>query len=373
MTDAIKKPFRRRALSLAAVLGVATLAVTACSSGAPAPDAGGSTGDAGGSEHAPVTLTFLSAFPETNQNNEGFWMFQEKLEEIAPWVTIDYKGGPEVVDPFVLIESVQSGAVDGATLPGDYYVGQMPLMEIARFTPFTPTQEREEGVYDLYVEAHDALGIHYVGHSNSGMPQLLFVKDEITTPDLAGKNIRVSAATSNMVLALGGNPVSMPGTEIFTALQTGTIDGTGWNSTGVTSLGFHTEVGYEIAPRFYESLQNIVINKGKWDSLDEETQAAITTAMAEVEPEIFAFYNNLAREEVKAWHDAGMQRIEFDKAGTDKMLTIAYVDAWDALDWNQIVSSSPQAEDIRKAFEAAYDLSDLSKAVPGGIIIEPAQ
>lgn len=359
------KTISRRALAATAALSVATLAMAACS---PA-----STGDADESGETPVTLTFLSAFPETNQNNEGFWMFQKKLKETAPWVTIEYRGGPEVVEPTVLIESVQSGAIDGATLPGDYYVGQMPLMEIARFTPFTPTESRENGVYDLYVEAHDALGVHFVGHSNSGMPQTLFVKDKITSPDLSGKSLRVSAATSNMVLELGGTPVALPGTEIFTALERGTIDGTGWNSTGVTSLGFHTEVGYEIAPRFYESLQNVVINKAKWDSLNATTQDAIIKAMADVEPEIFEYYNNLAREEVKTWREAGMQRIDFDAEQTNEMLKIAYVSAWDALEWDKIVSMSPQAEEIRAKFEAAYDLKDLSKAVPGGAVVEPAE
>ena len=77
-------------------------------------------------------------------------MFVDTLKEKAPWVTIEYKGGTEVMGPNLLIEGVASGAIDGAHLPGDYYVDQLPVMEIARFTPFTPSQERENCVIGPY-------------------------------------------------------------------------------------------------------------------------------------------------------------------------------------------------------------------------------
>lgn len=225
----------------AAALGlVASLTLVACGGG------GGTAGGGDEGDATPVTLRFVTAFPKDVKNNDGFFLFVERLEENAPWITIDYRGGPEVMAPNLLAEGVSNGSIDGANLPGDYYVEQLPLMEIARFTPFTPTEERDNGVYDLYDEAHQTLGVKYLGHTSGAMPQLLMFKDHMDTPDLSGKSIRVSAATSGMVSALGGTPVSLPGGEVYTALERGTVQGTAWASVGPSDFGFHEQVSYDM-------------------------------------------------------------------------------------------------------------------------------
>lgn len=357
---------RAKGTVAAALLTAATLALSACS-------ASGSNPASNEDEHEPVTLSFVTAFPKTSENNDGFFMFVDALKEKAPWVTIEYKGGPEVMAPDLLIEGVNSGAIDGAHLPGDYYVNQLPVMEIARFTPFTPSQERENGITELYQSAHDSLGVHYLGHTNSGMPQVFLVQDKMSAPDFDGHAIRVSPATTSIVNSLNGTPVALPGGEIFSALERGVVKGTSWSSIGVTSLGLETEVNYDLAPRFYESLANTVINKDKWDSLDAETQEALTETMVEIEPEIFDYYQKAIKTEAKKWSDAGIETIEFTDADAQKILETAYVDAWGALKWDEIVAATPEAQLIRDKFEESYDLDDLSKAVPGGTVIEPSE
>jgi TRAP-type transport system periplasmic protein len=332
----------------------------------------GSESEAGTSEGGPeeVTLSFVTAFPEEHPLNDGFWMFVEELEERAPWVEVDYRGGPETMEAAVMIEGVSSGAVDGAYLPGDYYVAQVPALEIARFTPFTPSEEREAGVADLWGKVHEQAGLHYVGHASSGMPQVLLLTDEIDKPDLSGMSVRTSPATSNMVASLDGIPVDLPGTEIFTALERGVADGTAWTSVGVVALGFHDLVSYDLAPRFYESLANVVLNHESWESLDEATQDVITETMTDLEPKIFDHFANMAAEETAQWRAAGIELIEFEGDDAQQILEIAYRDAWDALDWDRISANGPEAEEIRSLFEAEYG-EDLTEVVPGGAVVEP--
>lgn len=353
----------RKALAVAAAATL-TLMLGACGAGG----SGGGTAD--GREE--VTLTFVTGVPEQNAVNDGFWIFRDKLQEKAPWVKIDYRGGPEVVAPTQLVEGVASGAYDGGHLPGDYYVGQLPAMELQRFTPYSPTEERENGIAELYQAVHEPLGVHYVGHTHSGVPQIIMLKDRIDTPNLAGKSVRTSAATSAVVQALGGTPVEMPGGEVFTALERGVIQGTTWTSVGATDWGFEKQTRYYLAPRFYDSVANTVINQDKWDSLDPETQEAITETIEEVEPQIFDHYQNLAIEETKKWNEAGMEEIVFSGADEQRILEIAYVEAWDKLDWNRIVSQTPEAEQIRAKFQEAYD-DNLAESVPGGTRMQVSQ
>lgn len=322
-----------------------------------------------GSGHEKVTLTFVTAFPEKGQNNDGFWIFRDTLEEKAPWIEIDYRGGPEVVDPTDLIEGVSSGTYDGGHVPGDYYAGQMPLMDLQRFTPYSPMEERDNGIFDLLEEAHEKMGVQYVGHTHSGVPQVLMLKDKISSASLKGKSIRASAAATNMVSSLGGTSVDMPGEEVFTALERGVIDGTVWASVGPSTFGFDKEVNYYVEPRWYESVANTVINSDTWESLDKETQKAINEAMVEAEPKIFKHYKKLTAEETATWEKKGVKRIDLSKKDEEKMLDIAYNSAWDDLKWKDIVSKSPQAEELREIYEKGYT-DDLTKAVPGRAHIE---
>lgn len=341
---------------------IAALATGAAACG----DSGGGTTDG----HKNVELSFVTSFAKDHPLNEGFFMFSEELEKKAPWITVKYKGGPETMDPTQMIEGVQSGAVDGAALPGDYYVQQVPALELARFSPFNPQEEREEGVSDLWEKIHEDAGLHYVGHSISGIPQEIFLNEKVDSPNFKGLSIRTSSATSNMVKALGGTPVDLPGGEIYTALERGVIDGSAWTSVGADALGIPKVAKYYMQPRFYDSLANTVINDTKWKSLDEETQQAITDTMVEMEPKIFEHFGSMAAKETAAWQKAGLKPLNFEGQDEQKILTIAYVDAWDELDWKRISSKGPEAGKMRDKFKAGYG-KDLSTVVPGGTTIDP--
>lgn len=321
-----------------------------------------------------VTLTFASAFPTLHSNNEGLWIFEERLEENAPWIEVDFKGGPEVIDPNLLIEGVSAGVFDGGSLPGDYYVDQLPAMEMARFTPYTPTEERERGINDIYDEIHrEQLGIVYMGRSVSGMPQVALLNEPLEGVDLQGRSLRTSAAMSQLVEDMNGVPVDLPGDEVYTALERGVVSGATWASMGPTSLGLEEVVGYDVAPRVYESVANIVINEDTWESLDEETQQVIEETMAEVEPEIFENYVQGSQEETQGWRDAGVELNELPEDQADQLLKLAYRDGWEeGLDWDRILTTSPAAEDLRRAYEEGL-AGDLSDVVPGGTDQEQAQ
>lgn len=320
--------------------------------------------------HKNVELSFVTSFAKDHPLNEGFFMFAEELEKKAPWITVKYKGGPETMDPSQMIEGVQSGAIDGAALPGDYYVQQVPALELARFSPFDPQEEREEGISDLWEKIHEDAGLHYVGHSISGIPQVIFLNDKPDTPSFKGKSIRTSSATSNMVKTLGGTPVDLPGGEIYTALERGVIDGSAWASVGAQDLGIPKVAKYYMEPRFYDSLANTVINDKAWKSFDKDTQQAITDTMVELEPKIFKHFGDMAAAETAEWQDAGVKPLTFEGEDEQKVLSIAYKDAWDELDWKRISSKGPEAEQMRTKFKAAYG-EDLGSVVPGGTTITP--
>lgn len=345
----------------AAVAALTSLALAACG------QSGTSTGADG--EQEPVTLTFITGNNEDHPINDGFWMFRDKLAENAPWITIDYKGGPEVMAPNLMVEGVQSGAYDGVSTPSGYYASQIPAVELVRFTPFTPDEERENGVFDLYAQIHEQEGLHLAGRTHAGVPQIILLQDRIETPDLTGLNLRTSPDASGPVVALGGTPVDMPAGEVYAALERGVIDGATFTSNGVIQQGWQEHLSYYVEPRFYDSVASTLINLDTWESLDQETQEAITETMQEVEPEIVEHYQTLAAEETQAWQDAGMEQILFEGEDEKRIMEAAYSTALDALDWGRM--SSAETEEIRAKYEENYGDKDFTDVVPGGAVIEP--
>ncbi len=321
-----------------------------------------------------VVLTLASAFPRTHSNNDGLFMFVEELEKNAPWITVDFKGGPEVMAPNLLIEGVAAGMFDLGALPGDYYVDQIPAMELARFTPFTPMEERENGVVEIYDEIHrDQLGIKYLGRSVAGIPQLILSRHRIEDLDLHGESYRTSSATSNVIRAMNGVPVDLPGSEVYAALERSVVSGATWAAVGPSSLGLDGVTRYDVAPRFYESVANVVMNEKSWDALDERTRTALTDTLAEVEPKMFAHYLSSALEETKSWHANGVEEAPLDDETAKELLELAYVDGWENLDWARILSTSPAAAQLRDAYDTNDEELDFSRVPSGAFIADTEQ
>jgi tripartite ATP-independent transporter DctP family solute receptor len=142
-----------------------------------------------------------------------------------------------------------------------------PLME-----PFKQKVEDELGV--------KLLAVMYLGrrHVNLRMPRS--ERDVQTPADLAGINLRMPGTDAWQFLgrALGANPTPLAFTEIYTALQTGSVDGQDNPLPTVVDSKFY-EVTRQIALTSHlVDLNYIAFSKAVWDSLTPEQQATVQAA-----------------------------------------------------------------------------------------------
>jgi tripartite ATP-independent transporter DctP family solute receptor len=108
-----------------------------------------------------------------------------------------------------------------------------------------------------------------------------YAKKPIDTPDdLKGMKIRVqqSPTTIKMIQALGATPTPMAWSEVYSALQTGVVDGAENNVTALTNgrhgevCKFYSETEHQIVPDV------LVISTMRWDSLNQAHQNIIKQA-----------------------------------------------------------------------------------------------
>lgn len=144
-------------------------------------------------------------------------------------------------------------------------------------------------------EPHNLIGL---GYYDSGARSFYNGKRAIRTPaDMAGLKIRVQQSDLfvSLVQALGANPTPMPFGEVFSALQTGVIDGAENNWPSYESTR-HFEVS-----KFYSMTEHsmspevLVMSKRAWDRLSAADREIVKAAAAESVPHMRKLWD--AREE----------------------------------------------------------------------------
>lgn len=129
--------------------------------------------------------------------------------------------------------------------------------------------------YQYYEERLEAKGLTYLGSFHNGFRQISNSKHEVKTPeDVKGLKIRVPGSEVYMgtFRALGADPVAMSWSEVFTAIQQGTIDGQE-NGVSITSSAKMPEVQDYITLWNYAYDSDLIIANTKvWESLEPMTQ-----------------------------------------------------------------------------------------------------
>jgi TRAP-type C4-dicarboxylate transport system substrate-binding protein len=108
-------------------------------------------------------------------------------------------------------------------------------------------------------------------------------KDDLTvvTPDdLAGVNMRMPGTDSWQFLgkALGASPTPMAFAEVYTALQTGAIDGQDNPLPTVVDAKFYEVTNQIVLTSHLVDLNYIALSKETWDSMTPEQQAVVQKA-----------------------------------------------------------------------------------------------
>lgn len=127
------------------------------------------------------------------------------------------------------------------------------------------------------------LGLRLLSLSNGGRRNLYGRVPVHSLSDLAGVRMRVTAsATENMVWsALGTLPIHLPFNEIYTGMQTGTID-----FFDVTAASYLGNALYEVAPYItltthQFTITNVIFSEISFNRLPEEFQRLLESVAAE--------------------------------------------------------------------------------------------
>ena len=280
------------------------------------------------------TLKAVTAWPKTATDNQAFFIFTDLVEQLvakkAPGeLKINNIGGPEAVKTMDQVQAAQRGMVDMVFTTNAYYLSVLPEADAMKLSTMTPMEERASGAWAYFNSLHEQrLGLRYQARLGLDLRFHLYLLKPIKSADLKGLNIRVSANQLQAIKTLGGNPVVIPPTEVYAALERRVVDGYCWPSVGTRDWGWDKLTKYVVDPGFYNVPNPVLINQKTYNSLPKKLQDILNEAAVEGEKKAVSLFEDLRKKERPILEKEGIQVIQLSPAESEKFLKTAYDAGW---------------------------------------------
>ncbi|MCD7955703.1 MAG: TRAP transporter substrate-binding protein [Lachnospiraceae bacterium] len=238
-----------------------------------------------------ITLTYAEVNPLDSISGQMAQDFADKVEELS--------GGTIVID-------IQASGVLGAEQDFlDDMMGGVGTIDIARISAFSLTsyggeksmllslpytfESREhywafatsELAEEFLLEpSENGSGVRGLFYGEEGFRHFFTVNEISGIEDLAGLKLRVSSdpVMTGLVEGLGASATVVSFSELYSALQTGVVDGAEQPIANYQSNSFNEVAPYLILDGHTMGATEVIITDSTWDSLTEEQQEILIEA-----------------------------------------------------------------------------------------------
>ena len=231
----------------------------------------------------------------------------------------------ELVPALEAFDAVSRGTAEMGHAASYYWKGKVPAAQFFTTTPFGLTAQEMNswlhngGGLELWEEVYAPFNIIPMAAGNTGTQMGGWFNKEINSvADLSGLKMRMPGLGGEVLAEAGVTVVNMPGSEMFTALQTGTIDATEFvGPYNDLAFGIYKAAKYYYYPGWQEpgSAVETFINKDAFEALPEDLQMIVRAAARQTNAEILDEYmamNYAALETLVNEHNVVLKRYPDD-------------------------------------------------------------
>ncbi|MGD8339563.1 MAG: TRAP transporter substrate-binding protein DctP [Gammaproteobacteria bacterium] len=203
-------------------------------------------------------------------------------------IQIQVYAANELIPALEVFDAVSRGTAEMGHGAAYYWRGQSEAAQFFCSIPFGMTAHEMNGwLYyggglDLWRETYEPFNLMPFPAGNTGVQMGGWFNKRIDSlEDLQGLKMRIPGVGGEALRLAGGTPVTLAGSEIFTALQTGSIDATEWvGPYNDLAMGLHQAARYYYYPGWQEPGPTLecIINTEAWNSLPEDLQAIVEVA-----------------------------------------------------------------------------------------------
>ncbi len=206
----------------------------------------------------------------------------------------------EMVGAFEVFDTVSQGNAELGHAGAFFWTGKIPAASFFSSVPFGLTANEMNawmyygGGLELWEEAYKPFGLIPNPAGNSGVQMGGWFNKEINSvADLKGLKMRIPGIGGEVLKRAGGLPITLPGGDIFPALQTGTIDASEWvGPYSDLALGLHKVAKYYYGPGWHEpgAIIECIINEKAFNKLPIDLQSIVRNAMKVANLDVLAEY-----------------------------------------------------------------------------------
>jgi TRAP-type mannitol/chloroaromatic compound transport system substrate-binding protein len=194
----------------------------------------------------------------------------------------------ELVPALEVFDAVSRGTAEMGHSTAYYWKGKAPAVQFFSSVPFGMTAQEFNawleygGGLKLWEEVYAPFNIIPMAVGNTGAQMGGWFNKEINSlADFQGLKMRMPGLGGEVLKKVGAVTINLPGSEIFTALQTGTIDATEWvGPYNDLAFGLYKAAKYYYYPGWQEpgSAVEALINKDAFNKLPEDLQEIVRSA-----------------------------------------------------------------------------------------------
>ncbi len=297
-------------------------------------------------------------FPGLGEAPERFAREVERMSDGR--LTVKVFGGGELVPPLEVFDAVSQGTAEMGHSAAYYWKGKIPAAQFFSTVPFGLNAQEFNGWLhyggglELWREVYAPFDVVPFAGGNTGVQMGGWFNKEINSlEDLNGLKMRIPGLGGEVLKRAGGTPVNLPGGEIFTALQTGTIDATEWvGPYNDLAFGLHKAAKFYYYPGWHEpgTALELTVNKKAFDALPKDLQAIVEAAARLANQDMLDEYtgrNNAALTELVNQHSVVLRKYPDDVLAELKTISANAV--------QEIAGKDPLTQKVYDSYKAFRD------------------
>lgn len=244
-------------------------------------------------------------FPGLGAAPENFAKLINKMSNGR--LTVKVYGAGELVPAMSVFDTVSEGTVEMGHAAAYYWKGKVPAAQFFTAVPFGLNAQEMNGWFhyggadELWQELYKPFGLIPAAGGSTGVQMAGWFNKEIhSVEDIKGLKMRIPGLAGEVWKRLGGVPVTLPGGELFTSLQTGVIDATEWvGPYNDRAFGLQQVAKYYYYPGWHEpgAMLEFIINEKAFQQLPADLQEMVKVAMRAINQDMLDEYtarNNAA-------------------------------------------------------------------------------
>jgi TRAP-type C4-dicarboxylate transport system substrate-binding protein len=247
---------------------------------------------------------------------------------------VNMLGGPEVNPQDRAVAALDRGLLDILWIPAAFTTGTIPEAQAMMLQNIGIDELRANGSFDHFAGIfEEKANAHFLAWSETSAGYYLYLTrqpamTEEGVVDLTGLSMRSTGAYRPIIEALNGTPVAIPAGDVPQGLDRGVINGFGWPTVGLESIGLQDSVNYRVEPQFYNLANIVLVNKNKWASLSDEAREQLSRVALSYEQASIEEMNVMGEADIAAGDAAGIQPIRMEGDAAARYLSTAFDAMW---------------------------------------------